>query len=512
MPADISQRQHKLQQQQQQIQADIETQRSSAEFYEEGSSIDNDKAIRMQEHTGNEAIQDLIDQLGVIENHLSELDGMEQENIEELDVDIDQTQQLKDGDGGDDGIADDDPWAQEYFFGGDDEPIQMRRKRIKRHRITNVILEDEKIQEDKKAAQSLPIIEDLLPTPPQGKRAGDSKYRAIELGLENLTQMIGHSLLPEDLQHREGVNDPIRLPIEIGKFLEEHAFNEMACSLGALVGQPLAQLLTPQGGFSTAISRLATIALCAEITQGLPQPVDTAIALSLQREAWERCQSTARDLADIGELHAPKIAGEIIGTEALEQGEDYLPSTNPLGGVALHHILPSPMPLLPPTITYPQSKLNQEEDDLLNNLDRLLFEFTSSPSEKRREEQLEEDPIIDITLLQPSLQSANQIIKALGRAQVEFAACAVATHQIYPNAKLKKILDHCDSVLKTIARSTVKAGRTIERMEGERRSAIENKIDRCFQTLRDGHVSLQSLRNWALVSFAGAAEEAHASY
>ena len=75
--------------------------------------------------------------------------------------------------------------------------------------------------------------------------------------------------------------------------------------------------------------------------------------------------------------------------------------------------------------------------------------------------------------------------------------------------KLKKILDHCDSVLKNIARSTVKAGRTIERMEGERRSDVEQKIERCFRTLRDGHASLQSLRNWALVSFAGAAEEAY---
>ena len=45
MPADISQRQRQLQQQQQQIQSDIETQRSSAEMYEEGSTLDNDKAI-----------------------------------------------------------------------------------------------------------------------------------------------------------------------------------------------------------------------------------------------------------------------------------------------------------------------------------------------------------------------------------------------------------------------------------------------------------------------------------
>lgn len=510
MPADISQRQRQLQQEQSQLQADIETQRSSAEMYEEGSTLDNNKAVRMQEHTGNEAIQDLIDQLGIIEGNLADLENMEQENLEELDVDMDKAQQLKDGDDGGDGGNDDDPWAQEYFFGGDDEPIQIRRKRVKRHRVTNIILEDESIPEDKKASPVIPVVEELLPSPPQGKRSGDSQYKAVELGLENLAQMIGHSLLPEDLQYRDGVNDPIRLPIEIGKFLEEHAFNEMACSLGALVGQPFAQLLTPQGGFSTAISRLATIALCAEITQGDPHTVDTAIALSLQREAWERCQQTARELADIGELHAPRIAKAIIGSEALEQEQDYLPPTNPLGGVALHHILPKPIPLLTPAIRYPQSKLNQEEDDLLNNLDRILFDFTSTTREKQLEEKTEDDPLIDVTLLQPSLQSANQILKALGRAQVEFAACAVAAHQVYPNVKLKKILDHCDSVLQNIARSTVKAGRTIERMEGARRSTIEAKLEKCFQTLRDGHNSLQSLRNWALVSFAGAAEEAHA--
>ena len=163
MPADISQRQRQLQQQQQQIQSDIETQRSSAEMYEEGSTLDNDKAIRMQEHTG-QAIQDLIDQLGVIEEHITELDGMEQENLEELDVDIDRTQQIKDGDDGDDGLTDDDPWAQ-VFLGGDDEPIQIRRK-IKRKRYA-IVLEDEDIQEDKKAAVNLPVVEDLLPTPEQ---------------------------------------------------------------------------------------------------------------------------------------------------------------------------------------------------------------------------------------------------------------------------------------------------------------------------------------------------------
>ena len=159
---------------------------------------------------------------------------MEQENLEELDVDIDRTQQIKDGDDGDDGLTDDDPWAQEHFLGGDDEPIQICRKRIKRKRVTQIVLEDEDIQEDKKAAVNLPVVEDLLPTPEQGKRTGDSQYKAVELGLENLHQMVGHSLLPEDLQHRNGVNDPIRLPIEL-KISRKNAFNETACSLGALV-------------------------------------------------------------------------------------------------------------------------------------------------------------------------------------------------------------------------------------------------------------------------------------
>ena len=509
MSSEIQQRQQRLQQQQRQIQSDIETQRSSPELYEEGVDLDNNKAAQMQEHSGNEAIQDLIDQLGIIEHHLSDLDGSEQEVIEDVDLDLDKAQQLKDGDGDDDGVNDDDPWAQEFFFGGEDEPIQIRRKRISKKRVTHLELEDEERTEDQKVRPAFPVIEDFLPSPEQGERFGDAKYTAVELGLKNLEQLIGHSLLPEDLQYRQGVNDPIRLPIEIGRFLEKHAFNEMACSLGALVGQPLAQFLTPQGGFSTAISRLATIALCAEITQGPARTVDTAISLSLQREAWERCQTTAKDLADQGELHAPKIAEQIIGSEALETEQINLPQANPLGGVALHHILPKPIPLLPPSINYPKSRLEKEDDDLLNDLDRILFEFTSSDAERQQEEERDEDPLIDITLLQPSLQTANQILKALGRAQVEFAACAVATHQVYPKAKMKKILDHCDSVLRNIARSTVQAGKRIERMQGERRSTIEKKIDLCFQTLRECHNSLQSLRNWALISFAGAAEESH---
>ena len=109
MSSEIQQRQQRLQQQQRQIQSDIETQRSSPELYEEGVDLDNNKAAQMQEHSGNEAIQDLIDQLGIIEHHLSDLDGSEQEVIEDVDLDLDKAQQLKDGDGDDDGVNDDDP-------------------------------------------------------------------------------------------------------------------------------------------------------------------------------------------------------------------------------------------------------------------------------------------------------------------------------------------------------------------------------------------------------------------
>ena len=127
--------------------------------------------------------------------------------------------------------------------------------------------------------------------------------------------------------------------------------------------------------------------------------------------------------------------------------------------------------------------MGKEDDDLLNDLDRLLFNYKlSERKETGRTDRGRSDN--DITIFQPFLQSANQILKAR-KSSGRIAACAVATHQIYPDAKLK-ILDHCDSVLENIARSTVKAGRTIERMEGERRSDVEHKFERCFRTLRDG--------------------------
>ena len=63
MPADARQQHRSLEQQRSKLSAQLQEQIQTPEHYEEGSELDNSKAIRMQMHSGNEAIQDLLDQL-----------------------------------------------------------------------------------------------------------------------------------------------------------------------------------------------------------------------------------------------------------------------------------------------------------------------------------------------------------------------------------------------------------------------------------------------------------------
>ena len=113
----------------------LQEQIQSPEHYEEGSELDNSKAVRMQMHSGNEAIQDLLDQLDNIDSALAdlELEGNEEELEEEVELEVEHAASIKGGtdDGADE---DDDPWAQEYFYGGDDDPILIKRKRKLRKR------------------------------------------------------------------------------------------------------------------------------------------------------------------------------------------------------------------------------------------------------------------------------------------------------------------------------------------------------------------------------------------
>ena len=82
--------------------------------------------------------------------------------------------------------------------------------------------------------------------------------------------------------------------------------------------------MVPQGGFSGAVSRLATLAVCAEVShqvnRGIEHVDDTEVQtvdpsvepLPLRYDCWHRSIDVARLLSQQGQLHAPQIAAELV--------------------------------------------------------------------------------------------------------------------------------------------------------------------------------------------------------
>ena len=99
MPADARQQHRSLEQQRSKLSEQLQEQIQTPEHYEEGSELDNSKAIRMQMHSGNEAIQDLLDQLDNIDSALADLEreGNEEEIEEEVELEVEHAASIKGG-------------------------------------------------------------------------------------------------------------------------------------------------------------------------------------------------------------------------------------------------------------------------------------------------------------------------------------------------------------------------------------------------------------------------------
>jgi hypothetical protein len=505
--SDMSQRHKQLQSERDNLNSAVEEQRNAElDFYEDGSELSNDKAARMQEHSGNQAIQDLIDRLQTVDDDISDLEMEEAElelQEEDQEMDVDDTFQRRTDSGGGSGSSGN-PWAQEFFYGGDDDPIQIRRKRRRKKRATDFLTDSDPQEDDEARTDQVNKMHQLLPSPLQGVRRGDSRYKAVELALQDVGSLLGHSLDPQKLLNRTGVFDPIRLPVEVGRFLQDNASEELAQSLGQLTGGPSAPLVSPQGGFSTAVSRLASLAICAEVAQGDVDKTDPAVALSLHYDAWEQCINVADQLSQQNQLHAPRIVEYLLGELPPQTETKKLPPPNLLGGAALDKILPPAMSFLPPTLNKPK-QIQVEDDELLVMLDDALAEYTKGLDPY----DLPRSPLVDIDLIQPSLQSANQLLNALGRSQVEFAAAAIAIRKVNNTAAIKEPLEHCDGVLRRIARGVVGAGRQLEQLQGHPTYEVSEQLDHCKTTLQDCQNALQALKSWALATFAACVEPNH---
>ena len=194
------------------------------------------------------------------------------------------------------GATSDNPWEFEVFYGGDDDDspaaLRRRQRRLKAQINEFQMPEPETPRAPPAAAAQMA---QLLPTPRQGKRTGDGVYLAPELALFNPDALYNQSLDPTDLAGRKGKADPIRTPVEIGRFLKKQPTTLLAQSIAEILGAPAAALVVPQGGFSTACARLATLAICSEAAlspQYHPLLVDQAELV----EVRDRVEAYRRDV------------------------------------------------------------------------------------------------------------------------------------------------------------------------------------------------------------------------
>ena len=499
-----SQRQLQLQNERTQIENDLAEQRE-LEGLDQAQDMDSERAAKLQPHLGNQAIQDLLDRLQNVNDSLTDLENTE-EQIEEKEDEFDleeemQSQGFGGGDGGA-GATSENPWEMEVFYGGDDDnqPKKKRVKRLRRSQNESLMAdEEEKTSENKQ--KDISRIDNLLPRPQQGKRTGDAVYKAVEVVLQDPRTLFGDSLDPQDLAKRQGVSDPIRAPVEIGRFMARNAQNPIANSIGKILGGPVANLVTPQGGFSTAVARLATLAVCAEAAEAKGEQTDRAVSLSLRRDTWSKTVEISRQLAQKGQLHAPTICATVFGRPV--ESEQKLPAPSVLGGAALGHILPKALPIPKPYLAVPPPP-EIYEDETLSFIDATLAKLTGGPDPNEYE-----PPTVDQKMLTPALISANQLLNALGRAQVEFGAAAIAIKTISPHAAVQATLRSADSALRQLARATVIAGRQLESFRGKPHAKMKATSESPLYTLQETAKALDALKTWGFSTLAGAMDQIH---
>jgi hypothetical protein len=504
MSSNFGQTQRSLQQQKMDLERNLETQQDQEkerglEGFDSEQGFSADQAFGLQPHMGNMAIQDLMDKLSEVDQALDAYEE-EHELTQEEDLDLEaalEGQSIGGGGGGNAGGAggSGNPWDMSFFFGGDDddEEIEQLLKRKRNRQKENLLHVGDIIEEEEFEYQhELGEILGMLPTPKQGKRSGDALYQAVEASLQSPELLCSQSLLPEDLRMRRGVADPIRTPVEIGRFLSSSSRTPLARSLAELIAGPASSLVAPQGGFSTAIARIATLAVCAEVAEGGASATDKAVSLSLRQEVWQEAVAAARSLAQKGALNAPDICAFVLKEDIRLQKEE-LPIPSALGGAALKNILPEEMGFTRPTLALkPPEKV--ETDPLLFLLDSAVRERTNyTPPSSSLENQA----------IQPALQIANRLLSALGRTQVELAAAAIALRRIEPSCRIVGTLQQADTLLRGLAQGVVKSGKILESLKNKPLSEVKPQAEKAITSLAETIPALRSLRNWGLSTLAG---------
>jgi len=501
-------------------------QTSSLEKIEEGQEISPDVAERLQPQMGNLAVQALLAQTqsssqtatGTADFELAEEIQEQGEEYEGGSLDVGDISFGGGGGGSDDGGAipiEMNPWEVEHLFGGDDDdtprkptPKKPRRAPPQQQSVaepqTDLSTDDERLPESE-----MDHIEESLGKTPVMKeeyRAGDSRYRAIEFGLQTPHAIGRRTLAPESMIDRTDHLDPIGRASAIGRFLSNNATEEGARTVARLTSMPAAILLTPSTGHAGAAARLATLTVCAEATEGGATHSDRAVAVSLCRDAWGHALESARKVAATGRVVAPHIveaAGEVMD-ESQDQPKFHM--TNEamaairLGTQALDTIIPTPVIPEIPSLHFAAPPAPISDNPAIAAVDAALASFTGGASSV----ELPNERVLDTTTLQPVLDAATALVNAMGRAQVEFAAATIALKRVRPGSQSLSILKHADKALRQLARTVVRQGDTLHRARGMPVAATGDMTQNAIESMRQSAQSLSSLRQWVFSSIAEA--------
>ena len=480
---------------------------------EEGQELSAEQTATLQPQMGNQAILNLLNRLQDASNSFSNIEmeeeqeqeeeGLEQEEGLESEMDF---HHLGGGSGsGGGGGTGEHPWEVGFLFGGDDDeggPAAPRRRRRQQRARQQDEADDPFEEEFEELSKSdLSSIEVAIgPTQPrrQQNRWGDAHYRAVEDSLMDPTRLGRQSLTPESLIGHSGPQDPLGRPAAIGRFLSTALPNS---SVAGLLSGPAPSLMTAASGYAGAAARLACLAVCAEASIGGEKATDDAVALAMVQDAWPQAVEAARHAAKRGRLHAPLIAAMVLGEpESLPAARMRLSTPHPLGGQALERSVPDSFIPPIPTINLTPPPPPPAVDEALAAADAVLARLTGGPDPF--------DPPAPPTLtpesIRPVLRSANALMSAMGKAQVEAAAAAIAVRKIRKDAPIRSPLAHTDKALRELARGVITAGRMLERIQGRPLMEVQDSAKNALQALRDGAAALGALRSWMFATLAGA--------
>ena len=491
----------------------------SLERIEEGQEIAPEAAERLQPQMGNHAVQALLSRTSSTTQTASNTAELElaeeigESKDEEHDGSSLEMPDVAYGGGGDGIPVEESPWEVGHLFGGDDDaPPPKPKPRRRPHRQNqqhqqSVHIDDPFAEEELEVEHAQHVEKTLGETPHMNDeyRAGDAQYRAIEIALHNPHVIGRNRLIPESLIDRTDHLDPVGRATSIGRFLSKSATNPMARALARTLSGPASILMAGSTGYAGATARLASLTVAAEAIEGGATETDNAVRLALCRDAWPTALTAARKTAKTGRVVAPKIveaAGEISAENRLEKpnthSSNHHLATVRLGHMALNEILPIMHVPHVPNIQHDSSPPMPTDNPALAAVDAVLAEFTGgfNPADVPAERTM--DPHV----IQPVLSAATELVNAMGKAQVELAAAAIALARIHDSPPTQSTLRHADNALRTLARTVVQAGDRLHQTQGAPAAAVGDLPNEVVTEMRKAAEAFASLRVWALHALA----------